>query len=161
MRTGFHQRKGAEHWRWIVMNSPFKPLACAGLLAKLSAKTAVTGVIGLGYVGLPLAVACAAKGYPTIGFDIAPEKVEKLNAGTSYIDAVPSDVLRGLVQAGRLGATAGFSKLAECDVIIICVPTPLSLHREPDLSFVVSTAKNIAAYLRRGQLIVLESTTYP
>jgi UDP-N-acetyl-D-glucosamine dehydrogenase len=143
------------------MNKPFEPLAFAGLSAKISARTAVTGVIGLGYVGLPLAVACAAKGYPTIGFDVAADKVGDLNAGRSYIDAVPSGTLENLVQAGRFTATASFSQLGACDVIVICVPTPLSAHREPDLGFVVSTAETIAAHLRQGQLVVLESTTFP
>jgi UDP-N-acetyl-D-glucosamine dehydrogenase len=143
------------------MNKPFEPMAFAGLSAKISARTAVTGVIGLGYVGLPLAVACAAKGYPTIGFDVAADKVGELNAGRSYIDAVPSGTLENLVQAGRFTASASFAGLSACDVIIICVPTPLSAHREPDLGFVTATAETIAAHLRPGQLVVLESTTFP
>jgi len=140
------------------MNKPFEPVAFAGLSAKLSARTAVTGVIGLGYVGLPLAAACAAKGYPTVGFDLARDKVEQLNTGRSYIDAVPSAHLDSLVKASRFTATADFSKLGACDVIVICVPTPLSAHREPDLT---ATAETIAAHLRPGQLVVLESTTFP
>ena len=119
------------------------------------------GVIGLGYVGLPLAVACGRAGFRTIGFDIDPDKPPRLNSGQSYIGAVKSEELSQLVDAGRFHATDGFSGLAECDVIVICVPTPLSRQREPDLSFVEATARSIAIHLRRGQLITLESTSFP
>jgi len=128
---------------------------------RISARSARAGVIGLGYVGLPLAMAIARAGLPVTGFDIDPDKVIALNGGSSYIEAVPAAVLSDEVQAGRFAATADFSKLAECDVIIICVPTPLTRHREPDLSFIEKTARSIAASLRWGQLVVLESTTYP
>ncbi|MEZ5783130.1 MAG: nucleotide sugar dehydrogenase [Rhizobiaceae bacterium] len=119
------------------------------------------GIIGLGYVGLPLAMAMAGGSFPTRGFDIDPEKVEKLNAGASYIEAVSSETLSGALEEKRFRATADFSELAACDVVIICVPTPLTRHREPDLSFIETTARAIAEHLRPGQLIVLESTTYP
>lgn len=118
-------------------------------------------MIGLGYVGLPLAVAVARAGFPVSGFDIEAHKVESLNSGQSYIEAVTSTALAGQVASGRFRATADFSELAVCEVIIICVPTPLTKNREPDLSFVRNTAVTIAKHLRPGQLVVLESTTYP
>ncbi|QND66318.1 nucleotide sugar dehydrogenase [Mesorhizobium loti] len=131
------------------------------LLNRISTRAAQVGVIGLGYVGLPLSVAIARAGFPVSGFDIEARKVESLNNGQSYIEAVTSTALAGHVASGRFRATADFAELAVCDVIIICVPTPLTKHREPDLSFVRNTASTIAKHLRLGQLIVLESTTYP
>jgi UDP-N-acetyl-D-glucosamine dehydrogenase len=131
------------------------------LLSRLAAQTAVVGVIGLGYVGLPLAAAAARAGYRTIGFDVDPGKAERLNLGQSYIDAVPSQELEGLVAAQRFRATDDFSGLPDCDVAVICVPTPLTRQREPDLSYVEATVRTIAGTLRPGQLVVLESTTYP
>jgi len=132
-----------------------------GLGDRLKQRTAVAGIIGLGYVGLPLAAASARGGFPTLGFDVDPAKIGDLNAGRSYIDAVPSEDLAGHLAAKRFRATADFSELAACDVIVICVPTPLTRHREPDLKYVTMTAETIARYLRRGQLVVLESTTFP
>ncbi len=131
------------------------------LLERISARSASVAVIGLGYVGLPLAIAVARAGFPAVGFDIEAPKVESLNGGQSYIEAVTSEALAEQVAGGRFRATAHFTELAGCDIIIICVPTPLTRHREPDLSFVRDTASTIARHLRRGQLIVLESTTYP
>ncbi|WP_292470968.1 nucleotide sugar dehydrogenase [Mesorhizobium sp.] len=131
------------------------------LLSRISTRAAQVGVIGLGYVGLPLAVAIARAGFPVSGFDIEAQKVESLNNGHSYIEAVTSAALAGQVASGRFRATADFAELADCDVIIICVPTPLTKNREPDLSFVKNTAGTIAKHLRLGQLVVLESTTYP
>lgn len=131
------------------------------LLNRISTRAAQVGVIGLGYVGLPLAVAVARAGFPVSGFDIEAHKVESLNNGQSYIEAVTSTALAGQVASGRFRATADFTELAVCDVIIICVPTPLTKNREPDLSFVRNTAVTIAKHLRPGQLVVLESTTYP
>ncbi|UCI29310.1 nucleotide sugar dehydrogenase [Mesorhizobium sp. B4-1-4] len=131
------------------------------LLNRISTRAAQVGVIGLGYVGLPLAVAVARAGFPVSGFDIEAQKVESLNNGRSYIEAVTSTALASQVASGRFRATADFAELAVCDVIIICVPTPLTKHREPDLSFVRNTAGTIAKHLRLGQMIVLESTTYP
>ena len=133
----------------------------AHLSDRLAGRTAVAGVIGLGYVGLPLAAACARAGFPTLGFDIDPEKVAVLNESRSYIDAVASRDLEGLRAAGLFGASSDFADLPTCDVIVICVPTPITRHREPDLRYVVTTAETIAATLRPGQLVVLESTTYP
>jgi UDP-N-acetyl-D-glucosamine dehydrogenase len=124
-------------------------------------REAVAGIIGLGYVGLPLAQAAARAGFRTIGFDIDAEKAARLNAGESYIGAVASEDLASLVAAERFRATSDFVELAACDVIVICVPTPLSKQREPDLSFVIETASIIAHHLHKGQLVVLESTTWP
>jgi len=131
------------------------------LTRRLAERSATVGVIGLGYVGLPLAAACARAGFRTIGFDIDPQKPAQLNDGRSYIDAVTGEELARLVAQQRFWATDDFSRLADCDVVAICVPTPLTRRREPDLSFVEATVRTIALTLRPGQLIVLESTTYP
>jgi len=135
--------------------------ACREAAARIESRCAVTGVIGLGYVGLPIAAASARAGFRTIGFDIDPGKVCRLNAGESYVGAVASRDLAGLVAGGKFRASGDFAELASCDVILICVPTPLSKSREPDLGFVVQTAHTVARHLRRGQLVVLESTTWP
>jgi len=131
------------------------------LKRRIDEREAVVGVIGLGYVGLPLAVAIARAGYAAIGLDIDPEKSQHIAAGRSYVGAVMSDDLKALVAAGRLSATTDFAALERCDVIVICVPTPLTRHRTPDLSYIEATAETIARHLRPGQLVVLESTTYP
>lgn len=131
------------------------------LLNRISTHAAQVGVIGLGYVGLPLAIAVARAGFPVFGFDIEAQKVESLNNGQSYIEAVTSTALAGHVASGRFRATADFAELSGCDIIIICVPTPLTKNREPDLSFVRNTTGVIAKHLRLGHLVVLESTTYP
>ncbi|WP_374469568.1 nucleotide sugar dehydrogenase [Phenylobacterium sp.] len=136
--------------------TPFEVLS-----ARIIDLTATVGVIGLGYVGLPLAVAAARQGFRTLGFDIDPAKPEQIHAGRSYIDAVTSGELADLVEDGRLSATSAYDHLGDCDVIVICVPTPLGRNRDPDLSFIESTAREIAGRLRPGQLVVLESTTYP
>jgi len=139
------------------MNSSFAP----SIADKLAARSAVAGIIGLGYIGLPLAVAAARAGFRTIGFDVDRQKVDQINAGVSYVDAVTSPELGGQVSSGRFRASAAFEELGICDVIVICVPTPLNRHREPDMHYVVATAETIERHLRAGQLIVLESTTYP
>ncbi|MDB5526807.1 MAG: capL [Rhizobium sp.] len=131
------------------------------LLEKIRMRTARAGVIGLGYVGLPLAMAIAQSGFAVTGFDIDPGKIVMIEDGRSYIEAVPDAVLSHCVREDRFQATVDFARLSECDVIIICVPTPLTRHRDPDLSFIVRTCGSIAETLRSGQLIVLESTTYP
>ena len=123
--------------------------------------TLTVGVVGLGYVGLPLARALAERGFPVIGFDIDPGKVDKLNAGESYIQGVPSESIAAARKAGTFEATADFSTIARADAILICVPTPLSQHREPDLSYIVTTTTTIAPHIKPGALVVLESTTYP
>lgn len=119
------------------------------------------GIIGLGYVGLPLACAFAEKGFQVTGFDIDPSKEKKIKEGKSYIHHIDDKRIRTLVKQGALKATSNFSSLAAQDCIIACVPTPLNHHREPDLTFVKSTAEEIAKHLRKGQLVIFESTTYP
>ena len=124
-------------------------------------KSAKIGVIGLGYVGLPLCLTLADKGFATTGFDIDESKIELLSQGGSYISHIEDVSIKKQVDNGRLTATHDLSQIADMDAILICVPTPLTGEREPDLSFVISTAETIFPYLRIGQLIVLESTTYP
>jgi UDP-N-acetyl-D-glucosamine dehydrogenase len=131
------------------------------LTARLAARSACVGILGLGYVGLPLAAAAGRAGFRTIGFDIDPQKAERLNRADSYIDAVPSAELERLIAERRFRATDDFACLSDCDVVAICVPTPLTRQREPDLSYVEATVRSVALTLRPGQLIVLESTTYP
>jgi UDP-N-acetyl-D-glucosamine dehydrogenase len=131
------------------------------LSEKIATRTARAGIIGLGYVGLPLAMAIARSGFPVTGFDVDPKKIVAIEARRSYIDAVTSADMQTEIDAGRFTATSEFAGLADCDVIVICVPTPLTKHRDPDLSFVEATSRSIAQHLREGQLIVLESTTYP
>ena len=124
-------------------------------------RRAKIGVIGLGYVGLPLVKALNAGGYPVTGFDVDPVKISQLEAGESYIRMIPSATIREMVDGGRFCATDDFGETAAMDAVLICVPTPLDRNREPDLSYVERTAEAIAPHLREGQLIVLESTTYP
>jgi UDP-N-acetyl-D-glucosamine dehydrogenase len=131
------------------------------LHTKFDERTAVVGVIGLGYVGLPLAVETARSGYRTLGFDVADAAVQGINAGRSHIQDVSSDMLAAFVGEGLLSATTDMGRLGECDAVSICVPTPLSKTKDPDLSYVVSAAHAVAATLRPGQLVILESTTYP
>jgi UDP-N-acetyl-D-glucosamine dehydrogenase len=133
----------------------------ARLREKIENRTARVGIVGLGYVGLPLAETFAWGGYPVLGFDIDPDKVARLKRGESYIGHICSDRVRELVGSGRFDATTDAHRFADVDAIIICVPTPLTENREPDLSCVESTARAIRPHLRRGQLVVLESTTYP
>ncbi len=135
--------------------------AAAKLLDRIAIKSATVGIIGMGYVGLPLAMAFSAAGFSVLGFDIDPEKVDLLNSGKSYIKHVAEADLAGLTATGRLRATHDFGRLNEPDAVLICVPTPLTRHHEPDLSYVRRSAEAIAACARIGQLIVLESTTYP
>lgn len=119
------------------------------------------GVVGLGYVGLPLIVEFCLKGFRGIGFEVDESKVGELKAGRSYIPDVPSENVRKCVDNGKLSATTDFRCLAECDVIIICVPTPLRKTKDPDMSFILSAGEEITKYKRPGQLVILESTTYP
>lgn len=132
-----------------------------GLIEKIRTRSAVVGVIGLGYVGLPLTLAFAEAGFVVLGFDLDETKIARLNEGQSYLDAFPSSRIRPLVDGERLSATAEMERLSEPDVLIICVPTPLGDDATPDLDFVEATARGICAALRPEQLIVLESTTYP
>src|ERR1700690_4324085 len=119
------------------------------------------GVIGLGYVGLPLACEFAKAGFTVTGFEVDPSKVKSLSKGTSYIGDVESALVKELVRSKKLTATSDFSKLRGMDSIIVCVPTPLNKTRDPDISYIDQAARKIAQTLHRGQLIVLESTTYP
>jgi UDP-N-acetyl-D-glucosamine dehydrogenase len=131
------------------------------LIEKLRARDARTAVIGLGYVGLPLAVELAQAGFHAVGIDVNPDKVGRVNAGDSYIGDVSSSALKAMVDGGRLTATTDFSVLATCDTVNICVPTPLRKTRDPDISYIVSAVEQIARYVKPQTLIVLESTTYP
>jgi UDP-N-acetyl-D-glucosamine dehydrogenase len=128
---------------------------------KIAKKDATIGVIGLGYVGLPLVKTFLGVGFNVIGFDVDPKKISLLNLGQSYIKHVTTKDLKPFIKEKKFLATTEFKNLSKVDVIIICVPTPLDAHRNPDLSYVLNTTKTIARYLRKGQLIVLESTTYP
>ncbi|MGE0709847.1 MAG: nucleotide sugar dehydrogenase [Planctomycetota bacterium] len=122
---------------------------------------ALVGVVGLGYVGLPLSRALAEGGLRVLGLDIDPRKIESLARGESYIDAVPTEALRAMQAAGRFEATSDYSRVAETDAILICVPTPLTKHRDPDTSYIERTAEQIGPHLTKDTLVVLESTTYP
>jgi UDP-N-acetyl-D-glucosamine dehydrogenase len=130
-------------------------------LQRISDRSAVVGIIGLGYVGLPLARAFHDAGFGVLGFDIDPEKIDALAAGRSYIRHLGDDFTRQMASSGRFSASNDFSRLGEPDALLICVPTPLGKHLEPDLSYVERTADDISQTLRPGQLVVLESTTYP
>ena len=131
------------------------------LIGLIKEKRARVGVIGLGYVGLPLATEFASRGFNATGFEVDQSKADRINAGESYIGDVASQAIKDAVSAGRISATTDFDQLKECDAIIICVPTPLRKTKEPDISFIMAAAEEIKKRLRRGQLIILESTTYP
>ena len=131
------------------------------LKARISSGEARVGILGLGYVGLPLAVEFAADGLNVTGFDLSERKIASLNRGESYIQDVETVKLKAMVDQGRLKATTDFTKIKDCDALIICVPTPLSKTKDPDLEMVVSATRRIAENMRAGQLVVLESTTYP
>ncbi len=131
------------------------------LLGKISNKSAVVGIIGMGYVGLPLMLRFAEAGYKILGLDVDQNKINKLLAGQSYIKHIPSAAIATAVEAGLFDGTTDFSRAGEADALIICVPTPLNKYREPDLSFVLGSIDSIVPYLHSGQIISLESTTYP
>src|SRR4051812_43959622 len=131
------------------------------LLQKLTSHRATIGIIGLGYVGLPLVLRFGEEHFSILGFDVDSEKVRKLNAGQSYIRHIDGDRLLKLRNDKQFEATTDFSRLAEADAIIICVPTPLTAKKDPDLQYIEKTADSILKTLRKGQLISLESTTYP
>src|SRR5215475_8557539 len=138
-----------------------RPTLADDLRGRIEARTARVAVLGLGYVGLPLAETFAWGNYPVLGFDIDPDKIAMLDKGQSYIGHIESERVAELVGTGRFDATTDPTRLREADALVICVPTPLGEAREPDLSFVVNTARTIRDALRRGQLVVLESSTYP
>ena len=147
------------------------------LLAQFEGHSAVIAVIGLGYVGLPLAVAFAERGFPVVGIDVDAAKVASLNQGQSYVQDIPSKRLEGIMvkgeghnpqpsalnlpAAGRFAATTDYRILAQCDAAIICVPTPLNKTRDPDVRYIISSGESLAQHIHRGMLVVLESTTYP
>jgi len=131
------------------------------LLSKIRSRDATIGVVGLGYVGLPLAIAFADKGFAVLGFDVDERKVDAIGRGESYIKHLDGGRLESVVSAGKLTATTDFARLAEPDAVLICVPTPLTPQREPEMRYVDGTAREIAKRLRPGQLVILESTTYP
>lgn len=142
------------------MNNPL-PESFSALLSRLEKKEALIGVVGLGYVGLPLSIAFCEAGCSVLGFDIDPQKPDEIAAGNSYLRHIGSKRIASAVASDKLSATSDFDRLSEPDAILICVPTPLTRHYEPDLSYVEHTAREIVQRLRPGQLIVLESTTYP
>ncbi len=141
--------------------SSFRSAHEAGLAGAIRDHSALVGIVGLGYVGLPMALAFAEKGFSILGFDVDRAKVDALARGQSYIKHLDGGRLAAAVATGRFAASSDFSRLREPDAILICVPTPLTPQREPDMTFVVSTAEKIAKTLRPGQLVILESSTYP
>ena len=132
----------------------------ASLIARFADKSAVIGIVGLGYVGLPLTMRYTEMGYRVLGFDISASKVERLNSGESQIEHIPDSAVRAAIAAG-FEATTDFSRTGEVDALILCVPTPLNKHREPDLSYVLNTVESLIPHMREGQVMSLESTTYP
>lgn len=131
------------------------------LLELIRSRNLVCGTVGLGYVGLPLAVEKAKAGFRTLGFDVQQEKVDSVNRGENYIGDVVQEDLESLVSSGMLEATIDFSRIADCDFVAICVPTPLDAHQQPDTSYMEASAREIAPYIKKGTMVVLESTTYP
>ena len=131
------------------------------LLARIEEKTYTVGIIGLGYVGLPLMYTFHKEGMPVIGYDIDQSKVSNIQSGTPYIKHLGEEMMQSLSQSDRCAATTDFSRLTEADAVLLCVPTPLNQYREPDMSYVISTTETVAHHLREGQLVILESTTYP
>jgi UDP-N-acetyl-D-glucosamine dehydrogenase len=131
------------------------------IIEKLEAKKAVIGIVGLGYVGFPLLLAYAANGYRCLGFDVDQHKIDHIKAGKGYIDHIDTSALKTAVDDGIIDATLDFARISDVDAVIICVPTPLNRHLEPDLSYVTGTMDSISPYLRKGQIVSLESTTYP
>jgi UDP-N-acetyl-D-glucosamine dehydrogenase len=131
------------------------------LLKKINDKTYTIGIVGLGYVGLPLMYTFHKEGMPVIGYDIDQSKVSNIQSGTPYIKHLGEEMMQSLSQSDRCAATTDFSRLTEADAVLLCVPTPLNQYREPDMSYVISTTETVAHHLREGQLVILESTTYP
>ncbi len=131
------------------------------MIQRIKSRDAKVGIIGMGYVGLPLAVMFARAGFQVVGIDVSAERVAQLNAGRSHIEDIPSEVVAELRAAGRFAATTDFGVLAELDTVSICVPTPLRQTGDPDMSYIASATEQVARYLHQGQVIVLESTTYP
>ncbi len=130
-------------------------------MSETSERKSKIAVVGLGYVGLPLSLQFARSGVTVLGLDIDPVKVDALNQGRSYIRHIGSETITGMIRAGRFSATTDFARVAEVEAVIICVPTPLSKNRDPDISFILETGRRIARHLQKDTLVVLESTTYP
>ncbi|MEM8560422.1 MAG: NAD(P)-binding domain-containing protein, partial [Bacteroidota bacterium] len=143
------------------MSAPALSSAARQLLDKVERRDARFAVVGMGYVGLPLAVVFAEAGLDVVGVDVSAERMAELNRGKSYIEDIPNERLAPLVASGKLRGTSNFGVLAEADAISICVPTPLGKTRDPDMSFIAAATEQVAQHLRSGQVIVLESTTYP
>src|SRR3989441_284148 len=137
------------------------PTSFSTLHDRIRTRSARVGIVGLGYVGLPLAVEFARAGFTVTGIDISAEKARRVNAGDSYVGDIPSSTLGPLVEAGKLRATSDFSAVLELDTINICVPTPLRKTKDPDMSFIVASCQEIAKHFHAGTLVILESTTYP
>jgi UDP-N-acetyl-D-glucosamine dehydrogenase len=149
-----------ESWNLLINEKSHMTLTTT-LLQKIDEKSATVGVVGLGYLGLPLILCFAEKGFRSIGLDIDAKKTDALMRGESYIKHIPASRIQTAVKGGHFTATTDFSKAAECDAILIAVPTPLNKNREPDVQYIVSSTEAIAPYIRKGQIIVLESSTYP
>ncbi len=147
--------------RKLAVQQQEAPIDIEALCQKFISRKARIGVVGLGYVGLPLACAICTENFQAVGFDIDDNKIQKLRRGESYIGNIHNDKVSTFVKGGLLVPTSDFSQLEEVDAVLLCVPTPLNKNREPDMTYVVKTAETVAKHLRRGQLIVLESTTYP
>src|SRR4051794_35837592 len=133
----------------------------AALARRIAAREFTIGIVGLGYVGLPLMGAATAKGFKVLGFDVDAAKVDTLNAGRSYLAHIPAEGIADVVGRGLFEATADVGRLSEADAVLVCVPTPLDRHREPDLRYVEDTTRALAPVLKESALLVLESTTYP
>jgi UDP-N-acetyl-D-glucosamine dehydrogenase len=151
--------RGDAFTPWCELN--LNHTTAVGLIDRLNDRSARVGVVGLGYVGLPLAMAFADAGFCVAGIDLSPEKVDAVNSGRSYVLDVPSEHLNELVQAGKLRATTDYSVLRECDAVSLCVPTPLNKTGDPDVSYIVDATENVAKHVHPGMVFVLESTTYP
>jgi UDP-N-acetyl-D-glucosamine dehydrogenase len=143
----------------LTIPEPMTPIET--LRVRILERTATIGIIGLGYVGLPLAIECGNTFTRTIGFDVDAERVEHLESGLSHIQDVPNDAIAALIGSQRLTSTTDFTKIHDCDAVVICVPTPLEKSKNPDLSYIKDATESIAANLRPGQMVILESTTYP
>jgi UDP-N-acetyl-D-glucosamine dehydrogenase len=161
LRTMYTRSSDDAHLAIVEADPQRAGLHYQTLKRAIEDRSAVAAICGLGYVGLPLVRALCRKGFKVVGFDIDPEKISRLNAGESYIGHISSETISDLVTSRQFVATSDFTRIGHVDVIAICVPTPLTKHREPDLSYVVATTTAIAKSARPGQLIILESTTYP